>query len=444
MRVSVLVSTVMVLSMVGCGVPEGKPAATAVGTTKGTAATALIGAQGGVVRSGDGRLKVDIPAGALEADTTISVQALENTAHGRLGDGYRLLPEGTTFKQPVSLTFSYTDASVEGRAEAALGVAFQTAEGFWQWVDGPVIDEGANTVTVKTTHFSDWSLVSGFMLRPVVAKVGLGDALELRVFFCYQAPTDGELVQLAYACGDTNTDPELHPLAVPQGRISKWTVNGVTNGDNKVGRLTISSNVGGLATYTAPNSTPSQNPVAVGAQIAWKGTETMTVFSNITVGQPTGYAGTFTFRLVDGTSSTTSGTGEVVWKLKSESGGTRHFTPEGTLTVDYLGANCEPVNFTTPIVTTNPVGLSVYSDTGVGVNPYASRYFFSVMGNATVPVRCNGTTSDRVISFAFNTQGCNATPSVIGTGWTDLARLADTFHCDERPVTDVSWTFDQR
>lgn len=441
MRVSVLVAAAVVMG--ACGVPAPKPKATTVSATKGTATTALIGAQGGVLRSPDGRLKVDVPAGALDADATLSVQNLENTAHGRIGDGYRLLPEGTTFKQPVSLTFSYTDASIEGRAEGALGVAFQKADGFWQWVSSPVIDEAANTVTVKTTHFSDWSLVSGFMLRPAVATVGLGDALELRVFFCFEYEPDPELTALGFPCADTNSDPELQPL-VPQGRISKWTVNGVTNGDAKVGRINITNNVGGQATYVAPNSTPSQNPVAVGAQIAWKGTETMTVFSNITVGQPSSYVGTFTFRVVDGTSSTTSGTGDVVWKLKSDNGGTRHFTPEGTLTVDYTQANCEPVNFTAPIDATNPVGLSVYPDVGAGVNPYAKRYFFSVSASKTVPLRCNGTTTDQVVSFAFNTQGCSTTPSELGIVWTDVAKLAGTFHCDARPVTDVSWTFDQR
>jgi hypothetical protein len=45
-----------------------------VGTPNGAAVTKTIGAAGGELASSDGRLTVQVPAGALSAETSLSIQ----------------------------------------------------------------------------------------------------------------------------------------------------------------------------------------------------------------------------------------------------------------------------------------------------------------------------------------------------------------------------------
>ncbi|MBK8741081.1 MAG: hypothetical protein IPM02_16840 [Betaproteobacteria bacterium] len=135
------------------------PAATAAGVSSGGVAGTTIGAAGGSVGSADGRLVLTIPAGALAADTAIGIQPLTNMAHGKIGAAYRLTPEGQTFLAPVTLAFAYADADLPGTAAELLGAAFQTATGHWQWAGEAAIDTVAKTVSVDSSHFSDWSLV---------------------------------------------------------------------------------------------------------------------------------------------------------------------------------------------------------------------------------------------------------------------------------------------
>ena len=103
------------------------PAAAAMGAPTGSAASATIGAAGGKVSTPDGKIALAIPAGALAADTVISIQPLTNMAHGKIGAAYRLTPEGQMFLKPVTLTFTYTDQDLQGTALEFLGAAFQTA-----------------------------------------------------------------------------------------------------------------------------------------------------------------------------------------------------------------------------------------------------------------------------------------------------------------------------
>ena len=52
---------------------------TAVGTPMGVSNSATIDATGGTIFSADGRLEIIIPANALSASTTISIQPITNT-----------------------------------------------------------------------------------------------------------------------------------------------------------------------------------------------------------------------------------------------------------------------------------------------------------------------------------------------------------------------------
>ena len=154
------------------------PEATDVGVPVGAAATATVGASGGQLRSPDGKFTLSVPAGALAANTSLTIQPITNTAHGGRGTAYLLGPSGQAFQRPVTLTFAYTDEDVSGTAPEALAIAFQTGERYWQLAD-TTSDAAAKTLTVRTTHFSAWSVVTRLRLAPAAAKVGVGKSLTL-------------------------------------------------------------------------------------------------------------------------------------------------------------------------------------------------------------------------------------------------------------------------
>lgn len=259
------------------------PVATAVGTINGTATSATVGAGGGTVATADGKVKLTFPAGALTADTTISIQPLTNNAPGGIGAAYRLEPSGQTFAQPVTLTFAYADTDFAGSAPEVSSVAFQTADGYWQWMDNPVLDTTAKTVSVQTTHFSDWSHVRGFQLRPPSATVKVGQSQQLKVAYCYPsmiAGTDIDLayLNLAYEC-DPNKGEGAAPL-IPLSAINSWMVNGTAGGDATYGTISGDKD-GGI--YVAPANKPTPNIVSVSADLATKARGKVLIVSSITI-----------------------------------------------------------------------------------------------------------------------------------------------------------------
>jgi hypothetical protein len=80
------------------------------GTPAGIATTKVIGAAGGTITSADGGITFTIPAGAVSANTPFPIQPITSSMPTNLELNYRLLPEGTHFAQPVTITFHYADS----------------------------------------------------------------------------------------------------------------------------------------------------------------------------------------------------------------------------------------------------------------------------------------------------------------------------------------------
>lgn len=161
---------IALLASIGCGSrsqdanpgppPERPPILTEQGVpTAPVPAEGGVGTEGGEVSSGDGRLTVIVPPGALASSGTISVQPITNTAIGGVGEAFRLRPEGVTFQKPVTLVFRVPEDQIAGVGIQGLGVAYQDASRFWLPVRDVRRDAAANTVTVEADHFSDWALV---------------------------------------------------------------------------------------------------------------------------------------------------------------------------------------------------------------------------------------------------------------------------------------------
>jgi len=263
------------------------PVPTAVGTTSGSLVSKTIGTAGGSVSSsGTTTVSVVIPAGALAADTVVGIQPITNQAPGALGTAYRLtLSSGATFLAPVQITFPYTDEDLKGTTSDALGMAFQDEKGFWRSVKDVTLDPVAKTLTVSTTHFSDWSRLIGWQIRPPEATIKPGDSIGLTVNYC-EPVDDGDVTTLLSSCW---SDASLSPL------VSGWAVNSIPKGNLAVGTVNGS---GGTASYQSPLD--AQGTYAVSAQLKKRDGSNVLLVSNITVtsNRVLRYAGSMTHTYV--------------------------------------------------------------------------------------------------------------------------------------------------
>ncbi len=438
-----LVTTLIVLA--ACGGGDGgdtstppaavTPAATAVGTPIGSAATATLGAAGGTLSSPDGKVALRVPAGALAADTVIRIQPITNHAHGGKGNAYRFTPDGQTFQTPITLRFTYTDADLEGTVAQALGAAYQSEDRYWHWARNPVLDAASKTVTVSTTHFTDVAAVAGFNLRPASATVKVGGTVALKVKFCYPAAMlDIEAVPLAV--GLECFDPRAPDALAPANGVSQWAVSGP--GSVSGGSFS--------ATYTAPATKPRPNTAFVSARINNTKFGTLYLRSNITV--------------ID---TVTAYTGDLAFNGSVASGGARADWT-GTARVTFVRSSVEPGG---AIFTVDPATASItfdsYSSTsstqtctlvGTAVGPAAagvpfvgkltvvtgppSKYSFSAVGTASGTVRCVSLPDGKVTSQ----------PIIVGTGNVGTMNALDP---GWQPLTDelqlkgsAAYTFDDQ
>jgi hypothetical protein len=246
--------------------------------------SATIGPAGGALASGDGKATLSIPAGALVADTTISIQPVTNTAPGGQGLSYRFAPSVVVFSVPAQITFPFTGADIAGSTPEALSIGFQDDQGVWRAPKGAVRDDVAKTISVSTTHFSIWSRLIGWQIVPGEKSVPAGGQVALKVLYC-EPVTEGELSTLLSQCA---TDDEISPL------VSGWAVDGHPGGTLGAGIVSPAS--GGRANYTAPPVVIGQQIHAVSVELIRRNAGKVVLVSNITVVGEGTYTVTGTYR----------------------------------------------------------------------------------------------------------------------------------------------------
>lgn len=409
------------------------PAATEIGTPTDNAATATIGASGGTLRSPENALLLTIPPGALAADTAITIQPITNHAHGGKGNAFRLTPNGQTFQKPVTLTFSYTDRDLLGTAAEVLGGAYQTPEGYWSWLEGPVVDTSAKTVTITTNHFTDFSVVEGLHLDPGAATVKVNGSVSLAIKACYPAALNaGSSGLLGLPC---RVEEEYY--VPPFLNVSEWAVNGASGGAPGLG------NVSGnrvTATYTAPSKKPTPNVVAVSARIPETERGTLLLVSNITITDDTEthqYKGTVDFALASGL----SGHANITWTQFEDLGDVRRYRPTGDIVANFNYENCDPLQVNLPIDTGDTGALVVFNETN---KAFPKRYFFGFVGDssflATLTCHSGGQTYSAPVlgpGIGIIAAACSSgTPSL---EYTDELALSGSLACD---TFSVSWSFE--
>lgn len=256
------------------------PAATGVGVPLGQAVSAVIGPGGGELTSADGMLAVVVPAGAFETDQTVSIQEVTNKAHGAHGQAYRILPEGLHTPVPMTLRFRYTDEDLRGTALEYLSIAHQDGARRWRTEAAPIVDTTARTLSVQTTHFSDWSKVAGAQLLPGQATVQVGQSLQLQVVDCqqddYEDPESGIVVPgVWFSCRSSPLDAYTS---------DRWAVNGAEGGGGQVGTVVADTDRWtGKATYTAPATKPTPNLVSVSVQHKMPHHDQQLLVANLTI-----------------------------------------------------------------------------------------------------------------------------------------------------------------
>lgn len=222
---------------------------TPVATPIGEVVTATIGPAGGHIESADQRLRVEIPAGALTNNQTISVQALDkNHCPGGTGTAFRLLPHGLTFAKPATISFNYDNGDLDGSASELLRIAYQHDDHGWYSPATAHLDTTEKLIAAHTTHFSDWTILKSIGMDPLVDAVDPGESTKLSLRFHVDVIEDTGLVLAVVKDLDTKF-------------IKKWSLQGAGH---------LSENGTNHATYTAPDRIPATNPAVVTVALSAK------------------------------------------------------------------------------------------------------------------------------------------------------------------------------
>jgi hypothetical protein len=117
-----------------------------------------IGDEGGVVVSEDGRMALEIPAGALDEAVEITI-AVTAGPEGSLAPVYVIEPVGLTFHHPTELVFDYDAEALGDRDPEALVMVTHRELG-WDYLPDRVIDEDDQTISVSLMALSPVTVVA--------------------------------------------------------------------------------------------------------------------------------------------------------------------------------------------------------------------------------------------------------------------------------------------
>ncbi len=116
-----------------------------------------IGPDGGVVVSADGRMALEVPAGALEEAVDIRIEVLEGP-DGSASNLYVVEPAGLVFEQPAVLTFDYDPTTLGGHAPEALAMMTHRSLG-WDYLGDQLVDDDDQTLSASVLALSPVTIV---------------------------------------------------------------------------------------------------------------------------------------------------------------------------------------------------------------------------------------------------------------------------------------------
>ncbi|MCA9708768.1 MAG: hypothetical protein KDK70_23175 [Myxococcales bacterium] len=116
-----------------------------------------IGPEGGVVISDDGRMALEIPAGALDEAVEITIEVTEGP-EGAMAPLYVIEPMGLTFTRPTALVFDYDDEALGGHEPGSLQmVAHRELD--WAYLADKKVDAEDQTLTASLMALSPVTVI---------------------------------------------------------------------------------------------------------------------------------------------------------------------------------------------------------------------------------------------------------------------------------------------
>ncbi len=93
---------------------------------------------------------------------------------------YRLMPENVQFAKPVIVTMKYNLVDLTPGTEDVLSIAYQGSNGKWMGTNAS-LDKATKTLTVETTHFSDYTFYEAYEIFSNRKELGGGEVADIRV-----------------------------------------------------------------------------------------------------------------------------------------------------------------------------------------------------------------------------------------------------------------------
>lgn len=187
-----------------------------------------IGPAGGEVSSFDNSIKIRIPAGALTANTFISIHTLTTASlQGAAPENTNLLraveckPYNLTFQKPVELAYTLEAAEVPGTS-ITLGLYDGVRQVFTPLAESAAVQKDSLTVSFGLTHFSTYGALKGYL--PQGGPIGAGVKIPLPDML---TGAFGHAIPLTVPPGRKGMQPSL-ALNYRSGSGNSWVGVGVS------------------------------------------------------------------------------------------------------------------------------------------------------------------------------------------------------------------------
>jgi hypothetical protein len=152
------VGAALAVASVGLGIAAGCTTTSSTSPAASAPASKVIGSGGGTIGTSDGTAQVDIPEGALPADTTITItpnaDAPAPPDSTVVGVAYTFGPQGLTFAKPITVTLAFDPSKLPAGLSPSAIVVFTAPDGTSVYEPLPTSVKDATHVSATTTHFS--------------------------------------------------------------------------------------------------------------------------------------------------------------------------------------------------------------------------------------------------------------------------------------------------
>ena len=378
------------------------------GAAIGDVVARTLGKAGGTLYAIDGWPQVLVPAGALEGDTAIETQSVENMAPEARGYALKVRMAAAP-SLPLTLKVRYDEAQDD--EVDALRIAVQRPAGDWTSLPLTDVDRthrllearvppeflaagGSTGATGVEFHVAQYVAMT---LLPRQARVKVGDAIEFVPWAHvrgYETDAAG-CPLLPDGSSDCVMQPLIEPRQVPllnskPGYQRYWRVNFTEGGNATLGTIVPSGNVG--ARYTAPARVPSPATVRVVFHTAHTASgRVLNLSSNVTIWDD---AFNGTLDAVDGPSSegtTLFARAQTRWELDPATANQplKRYKGNGTVKVWATDADCSAINFSpdsSAIDTTSPL---VFLEVDESQTPFTYKLTLVTFWTSTFSASCN-------------------------------------------------------